>query len=79
MAGIAGELLEQAGKMKLGKACNLGEAIGVDFFIEMVGDIVADLHEFRHVLLPLVLREFPGVGDAVDIGPSDVDEEFQKP
>ena len=79
MAGIAGELLEQAGKMKLGKACDLGQTIGVDFLIEVVGDIVADLHEFRHVLLPLVLREFPGVGDAVDIGPSDIGEEFQKP
>ena len=79
MTGIAGELLEQAGKMKLGKACDLGQTIGVDFLIEVVGDIVADLHKFRYILLPLVLREFPGVGDAVDIGPSDVGEEFQKP
>ena len=47
--------------MKFGKACQGGQPVDADIFRAVIGDIVADLHEFFNIFILLALgdsREF---------------------
>lgn len=67
-AGGACKLLEQSGKMKLGETglfCNLFK---VYVFCAVVGDVVADHHEFFRVFLLFVSGDSRKFHSCVEIG-----------
>lgn len=53
IAGDAGELFKQSGKMEFGKAGEIGERVNIDIFRAMVGYVVADVHEFFNIFMLL--------------------------
>lgn len=51
IAGHAGELLEQSGKVEFGKAGKISKGVHIDIFCTMIGDVIADIHKFFDIFV----------------------------
>ena len=70
VAGHIGKLLEQAGKMKFRKACQISQLLDRNVFRAMVGDIVANHHEFFNIFMLLTVGNTGKSGVGIEAGTS---------
>ena len=75
MTGHIGKLLEQAGKVELGKARQIGKFLYRNIFRTVIGDIVAHQHEFFYIFMLLVAGNAGESGVGIKIGPPQRNEE----
>ena len=69
IAGHIGKLLKQAGKVELGKACQVRKLLYGNIFCTVVSDIVAYHHKFFYIFVLLIAGDTGKFGIGIKVGP----------
>ena len=70
VAGHIGKLLEQAGKMKFRKACQVCQLFHGNIFGTVVGNVITNHHEFFNIFMLLTVGNTGKSGVGIEAGTS---------